>query len=393
MEAGEPSAVNCLILSGDQPMNISWLFNAAPFPPAMSDISISQSNKKLSMLSILAVTHEHVGNYSCVASNLAGTSVMSASLLVNVPPKIQPFTFGEDSREAGDSVSSVCQLTGDLPMNITWLMNGIVIPGGSGSETEESPDISVSQTGRRMSMLAIEAVKHTHAGNYTCFAVNQGGNASYSAELKVNVSPKIQPFSFGEEPREAGESTSVTCMLTGDLPMNITWLMNGILIPGGSDSEAEESPDISVSQTGRRMSMLAIEAVKHTHAGNYTCFAVNQAGNASYSAELKVNVSPKIQPFSFGDEPREAGDTASVSCLLTGDIPMNITWLMNGKVCPSSSGSESEESPDISVSQTGRRLSMLAIEAVKHTHAGNYTCFAVNQAGNASYSAELKVNG
>uniref|UniRef100_A0A8D9BD92 Down syndrome cell adhesion molecule-like protein 1 n=1 Tax=Cacopsylla melanoneura TaxID=428564 RepID=A0A8D9BD92_9HEMI len=83
MEAGEPSAVNCLILSGDQPMNISWLFNAAPIPPSMSDISVSQSNKKLSMLSILAVTHEHVGNYSCVVSNVAGTSVMSASLLVN----------------------------------------------------------------------------------------------------------------------------------------------------------------------------------------------------------------------------------------------------------------------------------------------------------------------
>uniref|UniRef100_A0A8D8Z5T0 Down syndrome cell adhesion molecule n=1 Tax=Cacopsylla melanoneura TaxID=428564 RepID=A0A8D8Z5T0_9HEMI len=104
-----------------------------------------------------------------------------------VPPKIQPFSFGEEAREAGDSVSSVCQLIGDLPMNISWLMNGRLIPGGAGSQAEEeSSDISVSQTGRRMSMLAIEAVKHTLAGNYTCFAVNQAGNASYSAELKVN---------------------------------------------------------------------------------------------------------------------------------------------------------------------------------------------------------------
>lgn len=83
MEAGEPSAVNCLILSGDQPMNITWLFNGAPISSDMRDISVSQSNKKLSMLSILAVTHEHVGNYSCVAANTAGTSVVSSVLLVN----------------------------------------------------------------------------------------------------------------------------------------------------------------------------------------------------------------------------------------------------------------------------------------------------------------------
>lgn len=66
---------------------------------------------------------------------------------------------------------------------------------------------------------------------------------------------------------------------------------------------------------------------------------------------------------------------------------MNITWLINGKVI------RPEDYPDISVTQSGRRISMLAIEAVKHMHAGNYTCFAVNNAANASFSAELNVNG
>lgn len=83
IEAGEPSAVNCLVLSGDQPMNISWTLDGAPITPEMSHISVSQSNRKLSMLSIMAVSHEHVGNYSCVVSNAAGRSVVSAELLVN----------------------------------------------------------------------------------------------------------------------------------------------------------------------------------------------------------------------------------------------------------------------------------------------------------------------
>lgn len=83
MEAGEPSAVNCLVLSGDQPMNITWLFDGVPITPEMSHISVSQSNRKLSMLSILAVSHEHAGNYSCVVKNAAGTSAVSAELFVN----------------------------------------------------------------------------------------------------------------------------------------------------------------------------------------------------------------------------------------------------------------------------------------------------------------------
>lgn len=97
---------------------------------------------------------------------------------------------------------------------------------------------------------------------------------------------------------------------------------------------------------------------------------------------------PKIQPFTFGEDSREEGDTTSVSCLvLNGDLPMNITWLIDGRPI------SEVEFPEISVSQTGRRISMLAIEAVKHRHAANYTCLAVNSAANSSYSAELKVNG
>lgn len=83
MEAGEPAAVNCLVLSGDQPINITWLFNGAAVTSEMNDISVSQSNRKLSILSIMAVSHEHVGNYTCVASNFAGTSEVSSALLVN----------------------------------------------------------------------------------------------------------------------------------------------------------------------------------------------------------------------------------------------------------------------------------------------------------------------
>ena len=53
----------------------------------------------------------------------------------------------------------------------------------------------------------------------------------------------------------------------------------------GSDGE----PGISTTPMGPRASFLSIESVGHRHSGEYTCVARNKAGNASYSAYLKVN--------------------------------------------------------------------------------------------------------
>lgn len=41
----------------------------------------------------------------------------------------------------------------------------------------------------------------------------------------------------------------------------------------------------------------------------------------------------------------------------------------------------------------GKRGSILSIDSVSHAHAGKYTCVAKNKAGEATYSADLNVNG
>uniref|UniRef100_A0A8D8QGB1 Down syndrome cell adhesion molecule homolog n=1 Tax=Cacopsylla melanoneura TaxID=428564 RepID=A0A8D8QGB1_9HEMI len=83
LEQGETASVSCLMLSGDLPISFLWLFNGAPLPAEGGDVSIVQPSKKLSVLSIDALSFEHVGNYSCVANNTAARSVHTAALLVN----------------------------------------------------------------------------------------------------------------------------------------------------------------------------------------------------------------------------------------------------------------------------------------------------------------------
>lgn len=89
-------------------------------------------------------------------------------------------------------------------------------------------------------------------------------------------------FSFGEDPFEEGQSTSVQCMVSsGDLPINIEWLFNGNAI-----STVMNMSTIKISQRGIALN---IDAVSAKHIGNYTCIGRNSAGSASYTAHLFVN--------------------------------------------------------------------------------------------------------
>lgn len=75
-------SVNCLVSSGDLPLDIEWLFNDYPINH-YSGISTSKMGKRLSVLMIDAVNARHVGNYTCKARNLWASSVYTAQLFVN----------------------------------------------------------------------------------------------------------------------------------------------------------------------------------------------------------------------------------------------------------------------------------------------------------------------
>lgn len=95
----------------------------------------------------------------------------------------------------------------------------------------------------------------------------------------------MQPFSFGETPFEAGETTSVQCLISsGDLPLNISWLLNNASISATNGIDG-----ITEARSSARIAALTIESVSHNHVGRYSCIATNAAGSASYESALLVN--------------------------------------------------------------------------------------------------------
>lgn len=86
---GDSVSVTCSVLKGDMPMDITWAFNAEPIQPSVDQsITIYRMNKHLSTLSIDGAAARHAGEYSCTASNVAGSVSHSTQLAINGIPFI-----------------------------------------------------------------------------------------------------------------------------------------------------------------------------------------------------------------------------------------------------------------------------------------------------------------
>ena len=65
-------------------MKIGWTLNNEQINSKTHDgVVISKTGKMISVLSIDSVTAQHAGNYTCIASNKAGTAHLSTRLSVN----------------------------------------------------------------------------------------------------------------------------------------------------------------------------------------------------------------------------------------------------------------------------------------------------------------------
>uniref|UniRef100_A0ABD2WQD2 Ig-like domain-containing protein n=1 Tax=Trichogramma kaykai TaxID=54128 RepID=A0ABD2WQD2_9HYME len=380
-------SITCSVVKGDLPIDIGWAFNGEPLTEARNaelGVLVASTNRKNSVLSIESVQAKHVGEYACLATNRAGTATHAAHLAVNVLPQILEFSFGEAPLNSGEMLSLSCTIVkGDLPVHFTWLFDGRPV-----LDRSESNDLALVQpqlnvvTTPRVSFLSVDSVEARHAGSYTCLANNSAGHDSHTANLVVNVAPQIVPFEIADEPVNSGDSISVVCALVkGDLPIDISWSVDGQPV-------AEKHADVAVLATTKKNSILSIESVAARHAGVYTCSAANKAGAVSHSSILKVNVSPQIVPFTFGDAgPVNSGEAVSSVCTVSrGDQPLEFNWYLNGQLV------DPEQRPGLQI-LTSKRRSLLEIEAVQASDAGEYTCSVSNQAGATSHSSVLAVNG
>lgn len=88
--AGEMATVQCAVIKGDLPVRIAWSLNGrrveAGREHEIPDIVVTRSSKRISTLTIDSVAARHAGEYSCTATNEAGSATHVSVLSVNGTP-------------------------------------------------------------------------------------------------------------------------------------------------------------------------------------------------------------------------------------------------------------------------------------------------------------------
>lgn len=82
INVGDSVDLFCQIAKGDKPINVRWKFESNE-----ANVGVQFSSRRLSdkasMLSISAASAQHSGNYTCTATNRAGSVSYATQLTVN----------------------------------------------------------------------------------------------------------------------------------------------------------------------------------------------------------------------------------------------------------------------------------------------------------------------
>lgn len=240
----------------------------------------------MSSLVIERIYSENSGNYSCQASNVAGSERYTVPLTVNVPPKwlVEP---KDANVQADQDVTLDCQADGYPRPAITW-KKAIGNTPGEYKDFLFEPNISLHTNGS----LQFIKISKSSQGYFLCEAKNGiGSGVSKVIFLKVNV-----PAHFTSKNKQVyiakGKQVHLQCNVVGDTPIDIKWKVQNTqqYIDESSDSRytiREQALDDGM------VSELGITLTYRQDSGNYVCIAGNTFGQDELYIQLIVQEVPE----------------------------------------------------------------------------------------------------
>ncbi|XP_076371559.1 cell adhesion molecule Dscam1-like isoform X4 [Tachypleus tridentatus] len=316
------------------------------------------------------------GYYTCIIKNGIGNSLQkTVEIKINVPVKIQPFSFPREPEE-GKTIQVTCGVEeGEDPVKFTWLKNGNIV---------HSADHLTILTHKRLSVLIVNNVNVNDIGNYSCIATNPGGEDRFSSEFFVRGPPR-----WNQEPQDVivgvGDRAIFNCTALGHPKPVVRWKKEAIRGVGEVGlTDLSQSDRVRVAKNGA----LIIDAAKPEDAGYYNCHASTGIGpDLDKSVLLTVRVPARFEE-KFTVERVHRGDSAKLECDALGDNPMTITW--------------NKDNVRLSRVDTGRyqifdrttevgTLSEIQVHGVDRSDNGLFTCVAKNTYGEDQRTIKLIV--
>ncbi|XP_023225215.1 Down syndrome cell adhesion molecule-like protein Dscam2 [Centruroides sculpturatus] len=294
----------CSVEKGEIPLSFRWLKDGKNVD-AYKNIEI-ESHSKFSVIVIDPVDTTNSGNYTCIASNSAGSDSLSVLLHVEAPPvwRKEPSDL---ETSIGDEINLNCEAYGSPEPHIIWRKI-------SDKTTEKLNDEIKIKNGS----LHIKSITEEDAGMYQCEASNNVGSSLKKtiALIVRGTTLKIQPFYFPPN-LSAGQSAKILCtVIQGSDPVNFEWSKDGQEITSSNNIEITTLKDISI---------LIINSIGVKDSGNYTCTATNNFGSINHTSLLAVDAPPR-----WISEPQDVdvrvGKPVQIECSASGFPLPKISW-------------------------------------------------------------------
>ncbi|XP_051940981.1 basement membrane-specific heparan sulfate proteoglycan core protein-like [Hippocampus zosterae] len=343
---GESVSLRCQVGSGAHATQLQW--RRANNQALADNVKIGPNGV---VLTIANARPNNQGEYQCVASSSAGSTVASAQINIKYPPKVRLSPTGPLRVKIGDRVSVQCRATGRPRPKMSWRRQGSSLQLLS----EEIDGVNTIQW---------RIVRPEDAGVYICQAENIVGVTEVKVEVIFGGVPGAPMASVSHKEMTVVEGHTVTmrCQATGSPPPVITWSKLRAPLPW---KHTVAGGALTLTSVGRQDS------------GQYICNATNIHGFSEAYTQMEVESPPyatslpeqvKLQP----------GDALTLRCLAHGSHPIQFHWSRVGRGnLPAGSHSTND--------------GQLVISHVKSSDSGIYKCVATNHIGSSEALAKVNV--
>jgi len=408
LEDGQDLKLECVIES-DPVATISWQVDGDS--SSLDDCDTNFHNG-IASLFLEDVMKEDSGFYTCIAENEAGKVTCSCKVEVKIPDNKKCEDNSEitsngvqsstESREPtflvqladmtvkeGDDIKLHCQIGGNPPPQVTWLLDG---------EGIVEAEIKNDEDGNH-ELILVESLLDDE-GVYTCIAENKYKRVMSSCKVTIQAaleneknrssddvtknqvcSPEFIRSLSDARIADGSKDFRLTCHVTGNPQPTAQWFFN--------DEEIVDCDDFHLVDEGKMRSLVFAEVFPED-TGSYSCVIRNAAGKAESSCNLTVEEIEGEAP-NFHNKPRpitaNIGEKAIFSCQINGDPQPIVTWMFNGQEL-----SESDNIHIVDSNADNNHTNSLEIGQVTALDAGRYSVTCSNLLGNITCTVSLIVN-
>ncbi|XP_054903902.1 carcinoembryonic antigen-related cell adhesion molecule 5-like [Poeciliopsis prolifica] len=319
--------------------SLSFLWMKDSSQVITSDRIQISTNEENSVLTIVNVTRNDQGSYTCNVSNPVSSNI-SDPVQISIsygPENVQIEVYpSQEHYENGSEINLTCSADSSPSAEYQWFLNG-------DERLSSGP------------LLRLTNIQMSQRGNYSCQAFNSKTLRYRTSEPSpVSVLERVSNIKVTQDFThliEFSGSVSFSCSSSGS-SLSFSWM--------NSSSEVTTSDRVQITDITDGGSKLTIINVTRYDHGSYSCNVSNPVSSAkSDPVNISVSYGPEKVNLEPPTETPTEGSKISLSCSAESRPDATFDWFFNGT----------------SLSASGSVLELLNVQK---NQSGNYSCRAFN---------------